>query len=301
MRSAARPAEFFRYPVTSGIIAFSIAVTIAWWAKVDISALFATAEIRRGEVWRLVTDIFPHVDVLHLIFNVYWFWVFGTILENAFGHLKYAGIVLVLAVGASSLDFSIASGGVGLSGVGYGLFGLLWCLSRYNPQFHDAMDQRTVSIFLIWFVFCIVTTMAGAYRVANVAHGGGLILGFLLGLAITHPMQRSSAALGIVLLLAVGAWGATAGRPRVHLFGPAGYEEGKWGYQSLMAHNDQQAVRWLRDSASLQPGSAIVWFDLGIAYQRTGDKKAAAAAYQRAHSIEPGNSEYAEAASELNR
>src|SRR5260370_33485499 len=64
--------EFPKYPAIVGVGALAIGVTIAWWTKGDITPLFETAEIRRGQLWRLVTSILPHLDILHLAFNLYW-------------------------------------------------------------------------------------------------------------------------------------------------------------------------------------------------------------------------------------
>lgn len=156
MRPPPKWTEFPRYPVIAGTILLAVAVTIAWWAKWDVSVLFATAEIRRGQLWRLFTSIFPHLDISHLIFNIYWIWVFGSLIEGVYGHFKTAAFVALLAVGSSSFEFAFAQGGVGLSGVGYGFFGLLWVLSRRDERFREAIDQRTVAVFVVWFFFCIV-------------------------------------------------------------------------------------------------------------------------------------------------
>ena len=171
--------DFPHYPVTAGSIVLALGVTLAWWAKVDISPLVADAHIRRGELWRLITDIFPHLDFLHLAFNLYWTWTFGSLLEQVFGHFRTAALFLLFAVGSSALEFGLLSGGVGLSGVGYGLFGMIWMLSRRDDRFRNAIDQRTVTVFLVWFGFCIITTVTHILPVANVAHGTGLALGVL--------------------------------------------------------------------------------------------------------------------------
>src|SRR6266568_8301158 len=76
MRPAPKWTEFPKYPVIAGTAILAIAVTIAWWSKLNVSPFFETAMIRRGELWRLITGIFPHADILHLTFNIYWLWVF---------------------------------------------------------------------------------------------------------------------------------------------------------------------------------------------------------------------------------
>jgi membrane associated rhomboid family serine protease len=295
VRRAPKWTEFTKFPVTAGIAILAITVTVAWWSKANISPLFDTVMIRRGELWRLVTSILPHTDILHLAFNIYWLWVFGTLVEQVFGHLKTATLVLLLALGSGSLEFAFARGGVGLSGVGYGLFGLLWVLSSRDDRFRDAVDQRTVQLFIGWFLFCVATTVLNVFPVANIAHTAGAILGALIGLAISLPARRTQAVGAAGALLLLGLWGSTLGRPRINLSPKAGYEEGKLGYEALVAGQNKEAVRWLGDAVIYQPGLPVYWFDLGIAYQRLGNNKAAQDAYQRAHQLEPNNSSYADA------
>ena len=292
MRPAPKLTEIPRYPVVAGIALLAVAVTVAWWAKMDISPLFETAMIRRGELWRLVTSIFPHGGILHLIFNVYWLWVFGTLVEEVYGHLKTAALILLFAVGSGAWEFAIAVGGIGLSGVGYGLFGLLWILSRRDERFRDAIDAKTVQLFVIWFLLCIVTTVTNVMPVANIAHGTGAVLGILTGLAITLPDRRAPIAAGIAAIVLFGLWGATLGRPRVNLSGKGGYEEAKWGYDALLAHRNQEAVRWFRDATTFQPRMGEYWYDLAFAYQGSNNKNAALAAYRRAADLGNADAQY---------
>lgn len=288
--------ELPNYFVVSGVAIIAIGVTIAWWSKNDISIFFANAEIRRGQLWRLFTAIFPHVDILHLAFNIYWLWVFGTVIERTYGHAKTALLVLFLGVGSSAMDFALDQGGVGLSGVGYGLFGFLWIISTHDQRFRDVISKRTIWLFVGWFFFCIVTTVTRTHPVANVAHAAGALLGALTGYAVIRPDLRRLVVAAIMAILVFGIWGSTIGRPFINLSGRAGYEEGRWGYDALMANHNQEAIRWLRDAVRYQPKSSIYWFDLGIAYHRVGDLPAAVAAYRRAHELEPGNPKYSEAA-----
>jgi tetratricopeptide (TPR) repeat protein len=194
------------------------------------------------------------------------------------------------------LDFAFAQGGVGLSGVGYGLFGLLYVLSRHDERFKDSLDKRTVSLFVGWFFICILTTVTHVFNVANVAHAAGAVLGLLLGYAIVLPSRRGLIAGSIAALVLFGFFGSTIGRPFINFSSQGGYEEEKWGYDALVADRNQEAVRWLRDAVKYQPKVSSYWFNLGIAYQRLNNQSAALSAYQRAYELQPTDPKYAEAA-----
>jgi membrane associated rhomboid family serine protease len=293
--------EIPNYPVISVISVLSIGVTVAWWTGANISPLFENAEIRRGQLWRLATSVLPHLDVLHLVFNLYWLWVLGTTVERVYGHFRTILLVLLFAIGSGSLDFALEQGGVGLSGVGYGLFGLLYVLSQRDERFKESLDKRTINLFVGWFFICIFATVTHLFNVANVAHAVGALLGLLLGYAIVLPVRRSIFVGGIAALILFGFCGATFGRPFVNLSSHGGYEEGQWGYDALIANQNQEAIRWYRDAVKYQPKIASFWFNLGIAYQRSNDQEAAAAAYQRAYELAPTNSKYAETAGKETR
>ena len=289
--------EYARYPVVAGVAVLSIAVTVAWWAGMNVAPLLETAMIRRGELWRLLTCIFLHGNVFHLAFNVYWLWVFGTLVEEEFGHWKTAAFILFFAIGSSAMEFAFLVGGIGLSGVGYGLFGMLWMLAKYGePRFHDAIDPMTVQIFIAWFFVCIVTTYFHYMMVANIAHGAGLVLGVLVGLAIAHEEERAAAAAGAAFVFLFSLWAATLGRPWINVSSTRGAEEGQWGYTALVENHDEEAAKWFRDATRYQPKEPAYWFDLGIALERLGKRSEAHAAYQKAAQLDPSDSQFSAAA-----
>ena len=154
-----------RYPVVGGLALLSIAVSLAWWTKaVDITPLGLSPMMRQGQLWRLLTPILPHVNPVHLLFNVYWLWVFGTLVEEEFGHARTTGIILLLAVGSCAADYAFTHGGVGLSGVNYGFFGLLWVLSRHHPDFEEAVDQNTIVLMVAWQVISFYSNYFGMIK-----------------------------------------------------------------------------------------------------------------------------------------
>jgi tetratricopeptide (TPR) repeat protein len=182
-----------------------------------------------------------------------------------------------------------------LSGVGYGLFGLLYVVSKHDDRFKECIDQKTVNLFVGWFVFCIFTTITHMFNVANVAHAAGAAIGWILGYAIVLPRWRVAIVTSVASVVLFGLAASTVWRPHLNLASKGGYDEGKWGYDALLADQDQEAIRWLRDAVIYQPRMASYWFNLGIAYERENNPAAALAAYHRAHDLEPSNQKYADA------
>src|ERR1700678_3078112 len=156
MRRPPRISEFQQYPVTSGTILLAAGVTLAWWSgRLDIHPLLETVDIRRGQIWRIVTSALPHSNILHLAFNIYWTWVFGTLIEGTFGPIKTFAIYVLLAIAGNGAEYALLIGGIGLSGVGYGMFGMLWVLSRRDSRFAGVIDRRLIRLFVAWYVLCV--------------------------------------------------------------------------------------------------------------------------------------------------
>lgn len=290
-----RPPEISQWPrfvVTSGTIALAIGVTLAFWAHWDITPLMEDGNVRRWQLWRLVTSALPHVSVYHIVFNVYWTWVFGTLIEEVFGHWRTAALFMVLALGSGAADYALAEGGIGLSGVGYGLFGMLWVLSRRDPRFNGAVDANTTALFVAWFFICIVLDYTGAMPVANVAHGAGAVLGALIGFATAPNGRRAAAGVGVMILVVAAITGSTVARPWVNLAKNGSLGEARLGYDALQAERNDDAARWYSDVTRMNPKGAGGWFNFAIALDRLGRAEVATTAFGRARYLEPANAEY---------
>lgn len=157
------------------------------------------ASILRGEVWRLITPIFIHGSLLHLLFNILMVTSLGTPVERFFGTWKMAFLVVVLAVvsncaqaffGPGQLGGHVANFG-GLSGVVYGLAGFIWIMGRQAPQAGLALDSGTTWILLGWFVLGILmsNSSTNGLQIANWCHGGGLAAGLILGAVVSQGLD----------------------------------------------------------------------------------------------------------------
>lgn len=165
--------------------------------------------ILHGEVWRLVTPIFLHFGIWHLVFNMWWLYVLGGAIEWRRGQVRYLSMVVVLAVVSNLAQYFLGQLGAtesiaslprspnfgGMSGVVYGLFGYVWMKGRFQPEMGLGIDRANIVIMIGWLLLCMTpfsTALVGG-RVANVAHVAGLLAGMLIGyVPIVWQANRSA-------------------------------------------------------------------------------------------------------------
>jgi len=145
-------------------------------------------EIAAGEVWRLVTPIFPHLGIIHLLFNMLWLRDLGTLVERRHGTWYLMAQVLFFAAAANYLQF-LAHGPLfaGFSGVVYGLLGYVWLRGKFDPVSGLYLNRPTVVMMLGWFVLCWTGLMG---PVANIAHSVGLAAGMAWGYLTAGHLWR---------------------------------------------------------------------------------------------------------------
>ncbi len=289
------------YPITSSFAAGAIAITIMLWTGRDVDAMFMDYRVwDQWQVWRGVTAIFPHVNFFHIAFNLYWLWTFGTLVERVYGHWKCLLIFLLLAAFPMLAEFALLNGGVGLSGLGYGLWGMLMILERRDVRFHDAVDRQTNQTFAVWFVLCVVLTVTGIMPVANIAHGVGAVMGILLGLAIagTREVKWKSCA-GLVAICVLTFLGSTVFWQSVNLSSYAGEEIERAGLAALDRNDNSRAVRLLTIAAHRRNAPARMWYNLGVAYEHANLPLSARAAYEHAAEMPDADSDMRQLAESL--
>ena len=156
----------------------SAAERIPWLQMSGLTVEFLP-EVQRGEVWRLLTPVFLHFGIVHLVFNLMAFTFLGQMMER-FGGPALLSTFFVLSGLVSNFSQYLVTGANfgGLSGVDYALFGYVWMKSRFDPFSGYFLPESTVVFAMVWLVLCFTGTMGS---VANVAHLSGLIFGILWG------------------------------------------------------------------------------------------------------------------------
>jgi GlpG protein len=159
-------------------------------------------EIYSGEVWRLITPIFLHFGFLHIFFNMMWMKDLGNLIENKFGVKFYLMFILFVGVFSNITQYQINGPRFGgMSGVIYGILGLLWMYNKFYPEFKLNLPKKDIVLMLGWFVACLVGMVP---HVANMAHAGGLTIGMLLGIIMGVYKGQSRDYKNILLYSSIG-------------------------------------------------------------------------------------------------
>jgi membrane associated rhomboid family serine protease/Zn-finger nucleic acid-binding protein len=146
------------------------------------------ARLWRGDYLPLVTHMFLHGSIVHLLGNLYFLWVFGDNVEDRLGSGRFLFLYLISGLGAALLHCLLSSDPtvpvVGASGA---IAGVLAAYALLFPQarlvsliFVFQVRWKTSTYLLMWLVLQFVGALWSREHVAWWAHIGGFLVGAAL-------------------------------------------------------------------------------------------------------------------------
>lgn len=191
--------------VTYIFIAICIIMFILTRGSTDINTLLKYGAnnaylTKSGEYYRLLSSMFIHIGLLHLLFNMYALYIIGPQVESFYGKFKYFLIYILSGVSGSILSITFSSNTVsaGASGAIFGLMGaLLYFGFFYRNYLGSVIKSQIVPIIILNLVIGFSTS-----GIDNAAHIGGLIGGILtsLALGVTDKTRKSDKINGLIVL-----------------------------------------------------------------------------------------------------
>lgn len=144
------------------------------YAKLHFPFTLSPTDI--SEFWRLITPAIMHFSILHLVFNLLWWWYLGGQIEKQLGSAKLMLIFLVAALIPNVGQFLISGPNFGgLSGVVYALVGYIWWTGWLSPEQNLSLPKPYIGFMLAWLVVGFVPLFG--LDIANTAHLLGLAVG----------------------------------------------------------------------------------------------------------------------------
>ena len=141
--------------------------------RLGMTGKYAMSE---GHWWSLITAVYLHGSLLHILFNVLWIRQIGPIMEDLFGTPRF--VLIFTIAGIAGFIFSNLFGvrfTVGASGSIFGLLGALIFYGRHRGGvFGEAIFKQVMTWAVLLFIFGFLFS-----GINNYAHAGGFIGGYL--------------------------------------------------------------------------------------------------------------------------
>ncbi len=158
----------------------------------DHGAMYVPYVLERGEYYRLFTTMFLHFGFEHLMNNMVMLGVIGWSLEREIGSVKF--LILYLASGLCgnvvsgvvayvTQDFAVSAGASGA------IFGIMGAMVYVAIRNRGRVGDLSGTGLIIMVVLSLYYGFIGA-GIDNLAHIGGLIFGFLLGVLLYRKNSR---------------------------------------------------------------------------------------------------------------
>lgn len=200
-------------PITAAVIAIAVGLFIAvkvyalqypddarnsYWKLgcvtkllyVEQPELWGPLELWKGQIWRIPVSVFHHADVLHLLMNCIALGYLGWLLYGTMRVFRYSLFLMSAVLISSMPGFLIEEYSVGLSGVVYAIFGVLFVVRQHDERVNRFVPDWLVHVGILMLFFCLILTWSRIAPIANLAHFSGFIYGWLVG-SVFYGHKRS--------------------------------------------------------------------------------------------------------------
>ncbi len=131
--------------------------------------------------WQVLTHMFMHGGLMHIVFNMYALWAFGTPLERMWGRNKFLFFYISAGLGAALLHtginyyyFNEGMSAIVNSGISKKEVVDIISAGKYMPDWYNLASKSTIDNFI------------GAYNTPAVG-ASGAIYGILVAYAFSYP------------------------------------------------------------------------------------------------------------------
>lgn len=134
-----------------------------------------------SQVWRFVTSIFLHGDIMHIAYNLFALILFGSILEKLIGSNKFLLVFLVTGILANIISVNFYDSSLGASGAIFGVIGALIIVRPMLVVWAFGLPMPIFIAGILWVGVDLLGVLSPS-NVANIAHLSGMFFGLILGL-----------------------------------------------------------------------------------------------------------------------
>ncbi len=186
------PAKFFIPAIFCVFLFYIASVLYSNYPVGDMLWTSGEAVIKNHEYWRLLTSIFVHSDMLHLIPNAFIILLFGWLLRSYFGLFVFPVFSFIIGIVTTFFTISVYDPSVrliGASGMDYGMVAL-WIVFylRYETDHRFPVKILRAAGFILAMMLPSTISPQTSYLAHAIGFGAGLISGIIL-LPFVHAKE----------------------------------------------------------------------------------------------------------------
>ena len=170
--------------------------------------VFSYPNLLQRRLWTLVTALFVHANLLHLIGNMLFLFIFGNTLEKSAGARAHLATFFCGGLSSFLLSPLFMPRGAGMLGASAAIFAVAACVMLIQPlKFSWLLLAPQGLVALIYFIYNLVVVSRPSFvhgydpHVAYIAHIIGFLVGIPFGVRFSRHWKRNF--LLTLLLLAV--------------------------------------------------------------------------------------------------
>lgn len=132
-------------------------------------------------IYTIITSIFAHGSISHLLYNMVALFFFGTFLENLIGEKNFFGLFIITGLLANILTIPFYTASLGASGAIYGVLGSLTVLKPKEIIYFNLFVPLPLIVATGIFLLFDIIGVFNPSGTGNLAHISGLGIGILAG------------------------------------------------------------------------------------------------------------------------
>lgn len=184
--------------ITINIVIFVLQLVLGWDVVANFGANYAPF-VKSGKFYVLITSMFIHGNLIHLLFNMYALYIIGPQVESFYGKIKYLAIYFGSGIlGALLSDIFLQNSiSVGASGAIFGLLSSIVYFGYHYRAYLDTVIRSQIMPLIIFNIFLGIVIP----NIDTFCHIGGLIGGVLVSMAcgIKYKSSKSERINGFIL------------------------------------------------------------------------------------------------------
>jgi len=166
-----------------------------WGADSSVATFlaFSTTNVLAGRIWTVVTALFIHANLAHLVGNMLFLYVFGNTLENVVSGRNVLIAFFAGGIATSILSMPFYPIDTLLVGASAAIFTLAAAVMLIKPyKFSWLFLLPTGLVAIIYFLYNVVAVYRGfSGEVAYISHVIGFLIGIPIGISWSPRWMRN--------------------------------------------------------------------------------------------------------------